>query len=634
MADQAYAVMDVDGVITHLSAAVRSFSETGDCKGAALASARLGSVMGDLLVNRAAATAWFRRARRLIGDEPPCVEQGWVALAGMGCEVSDPAELLASAELALDRARRFGDVALETKALADGGLAHVQLWHIDIGMAMLDEAMALVCGPVAEDPNVPGAVCSFFTACYHAADFARADAWAASLRRHGLIGPTPGAPLFLSSHCDAVHATLLVELGRWHDAEQVLTVARDDFIRAMPMAAWHPEIALADLRVRQGRYADAEELLLGKDQYVQALLPAARLALARGDVELAVAAARRGLRSLGDDRLRAVELLTVLVEAELARGDVDAADRACTELARRIDGVAVPTLAARAACARARVLTATDRHDAAIALLDDALADLGDGLPYVRSATLLCLARVRRDTGDRAGSALDAQDAADTLTSLDVEISAADVDLLADLLGRPGRRRTATLACTDGKWVAASDGVSVRLADTKGLRYLAILLAEPGRERHVLDLVDRVEGVERGIDRRQLGDAGPTLDNTARAEYRRRIEELRMDVEEAIERGDDDTAAQLDEELQRLVTELAQRVRTRWTRTTCIVDHRARPPQRHESTPHRDLPTRRGVPRRGRARSERPHRHLLRVHPDGRRRGMDRSPMTERSGPE
>ena len=111
--------------------------------------------MGDLLVNRAAATAWFRRGRRLIGDEPPCVEQGWVALAGMGCEVSDPAELLASAELALDRARRFGDVALETKALADGGLAHVQLWHIDIGMAMLDEAMALVCGPVAEDPNVP-----------------------------------------------------------------------------------------------------------------------------------------------------------------------------------------------------------------------------------------------------------------------------------------------------------------------------------------------------------------------------------------------------------------------------------------------------------------------------------------------
>ena len=88
----------------------------------------------------------------------------------------------------------------------------------------------------------------------------------------------------------------------------------------MPMAAWHPEIALADLRVRQGLYADAEELLLGKDQYVQALLPACP---PRPSHEVTSswrwAAARRGLRSLGDDRLRAVELLTVLVEAELAR---------------------------------------------------------------------------------------------------------------------------------------------------------------------------------------------------------------------------------------------------------------------------------------------------------------------------
>ncbi len=47
----------------------------------------------------------------------------------------------------------------------------------------------------------------------------------------------------------------------------------------------------------------------------------------RGDHDLARAAALRGLRVLGDDRLRAAELLTVLVDAELALGDVAAADR-------------------------------------------------------------------------------------------------------------------------------------------------------------------------------------------------------------------------------------------------------------------------------------------------------------------
>ena len=50
----------------------------------------------------------------------------------------------------------------------------------------------------------------------------------------------------------------------------------------MPGPSWHPDIALADLRVRQGRLADAEALLLGKDQAMQALLPAARLHLGAG----------------------------------------------------------------------------------------------------------------------------------------------------------------------------------------------------------------------------------------------------------------------------------------------------------------------------------------------------------------
>ena len=104
------------------------------------------------LGNLTASRAWFARARRLVEDEPPCIEQGWVAVAAMGCDVDDPAELLAAAELALDRARRFGDVNLETKALADAGLAHVQAGRVAEGMALLDEAMALACGP-ADDAD-------------------------------------------------------------------------------------------------------------------------------------------------------------------------------------------------------------------------------------------------------------------------------------------------------------------------------------------------------------------------------------------------------------------------------------------------------------------------------------------------
>ena len=186
-------------------------------------------------------------------------------------------------------------------------------------MALLDEAMALACGPADDTDAAAKSVCSFFTACYFTADFERAGSWADLLRQHGLIVAEPRlARSSSSSHCDSVQATLLVELGRWGEAEAMLVRARADFEMAMQSPSWHPDIALADLRVRQGRFADAEMLLLGKDQSMQALLPAARLHLARGDHDLARATAVRGLRSMGDDRLRAVELLTVLVDAELA----------------------------------------------------------------------------------------------------------------------------------------------------------------------------------------------------------------------------------------------------------------------------------------------------------------------------
>ncbi len=83
--------------------------------------ARLGEVFANWLGNKVAAQSWFTRAIRLVEGEPPCLEQGYAALAAMGCDVDDPSVLIDRAELALDRARRFGDVDLEIKALADGG---------------------------------------------------------------------------------------------------------------------------------------------------------------------------------------------------------------------------------------------------------------------------------------------------------------------------------------------------------------------------------------------------------------------------------------------------------------------------------------------------------------------------------
>lgn len=178
LVDDAFARFDVEAAITHLSSAIRGFTAADEKRRAAMACVQLGEIFANALGNLTASRAWFSRARRLVEIEPPCLEHGWVAVAAMGCDVDDPAELLAAAELALDRARRFGDLNLETKALADGGLAHVQAGRVAEGVALIDEAMALACGPADDTEMAAKSACSFFTACYFTADFERAGPWA------------------------------------------------------------------------------------------------------------------------------------------------------------------------------------------------------------------------------------------------------------------------------------------------------------------------------------------------------------------------------------------------------------------------------------------------------------------------
>jgi hypothetical protein len=113
-------------------------------------------------------------------------------------------------------------------------------------------------------------------------------------------------------------------------------------------------------------------------------------------------------------------------------------------------------------------------------------------------------------------------------------------------------------------WAIAYEGDAFRLKDSKGLRYLARLLAAPGRELHALDLVtderplarhDRA--VEPGLVASRPGDAGEVIDARAKAEYRRRLAQLEEELEEARTFGDAERAARAEEERDFLVAELA-----------------------------------------------------------------------------
>lgn len=95
-------------------------------------------------------------------------------------------------------------------------------------------------------------------------------------------------------------------------------------------------------------------------------------------------------------------------------------------------------------------------------------------------------------------------------------------------------------------WLLSYAGVAVRLRASKGLRDIASLLANPGKEIHALDLVGAPTG----------GDLGPVLDDTARTAYRRRLTELEERIAEASSLGDLAAAERATLERDRLVEAL------------------------------------------------------------------------------
>ena len=130
-------------------------------------------------------------------------------------------------------------------------------------------------------------------------------------------------------------------------------------------------------------------------------------------------------------------------------------------------------------------------------------------------------------------------------------------------------------------WTLGYGGTTFSLRDTKGLGYLTHLLRHPTVEFHVLDLAGGIAGQrdddeggqatqglprgeealeQAGIQIGSLGDGGEMLDDQAKAEYRRRLSELREELDEAKELGNADRAEQLEDEIDALTRELSRAV--------------------------------------------------------------------------
>ena len=412
---------------------------------------QLADLHAGALGHEAAGQGWLGRARRLLDRVGPCVEHGWFEIALIACSRPNVDDLLESADRALEIALEYGDPDLEVRALADSGLALVSQGQVGEGFARLDEALAAITGGQLRDPSVAGvAFCSMLSSCDRSGDLRRAEEWN-RLIDELVLEPLGGRPRVLHTHCRVAYGSVLFRVGRWPEAEQVMLEALGPNGSRSIGHRIDNTARLAELRIDQGRIEEAAQLAGPHAEALAMCGPMARIHLCRGEHDLAVAVAGRGLRELVGDAVRRGPLLAITVQAELGRGDLDAAERSAGELAVLADETDSPALHGEAQLAAGRVAMARGDLNAAATSLDEARRSFNRAERPLQSATAaLERAESLAAAGKRSDAVVEGRAALGVLTRLGANPFADRAAALLRGLGDVARVRSSDTATAVG----------------------------------------------------------------------------------------------------------------------------------------------------------------------------------------
>ncbi len=276
--------------------------------------------------NFAVAGGWMGTAETLLDGVDECAAHGWLAL-DRAPFTNDPADRAQAATAALAIARRYGDAELEFDAIALLGESEVASGRVADGMRLIDQAMVAITGGEVTDHKVIGEIyCRLLSACEKAMDVRRAEDWVAAVDRYVVWSD------FVRPTCRTHLGGILVAVGRWSEAEVELLAAIETFERGYRGDRVFPMIRLADLRVRQGRFEEAERLLEGLEWHPDARLAAAAIARGRGDLTLAEELALLCFEGREPSDPAGGAVLELLVAVQIARGDLEGAAESCDRL--------------------------------------------------------------------------------------------------------------------------------------------------------------------------------------------------------------------------------------------------------------------------------------------------------------
>jgi tetratricopeptide (TPR) repeat protein len=535
---------------------------------------------------------WIKRAERLLEDQEETPVHAWLAV------VRNYERLLSGDfEQARHWARQAIEIGerLDPAAAAIGRVAEARslilAGEVSPGLELLNEsAVAVVSGEL--DPLFTGIVyCELVCSLQALAQYDLAEEWTVAMEgwRHGQpVGSVHG-------RCRVHRAEILRLRGAYPEAEQEALLACEELRPYLRRELGWPFTELGRIRLRRGNIQGAEEAFLAAHEVGWDPEPGLALVhLARGEVEPAALSIRAALDHPSgipskemppNSALRRAPLLEAKVEIDVAAGNVESAREAAIELSGIAEVYQSRALAAGAALARARVALAEGDPASARRDCEYAMQVWNEiGAPYESAVARTILARACWDEGDaeranlefevarlgfeRVGALRKAAEAGRASSAAVPGDARPRGGSLHDEPSSDARANECVFRREGDYWSVVFEGHTTRVRDLKGLRYLARLLGEPGREFHVLELVTLERGWSGGGDPEaepglalSFGlDAGAMLDPQAKAAYRRRLSEIEDDIDEAQMLGDAERAMQAETERAFLLRELARAV--------------------------------------------------------------------------
>jgi ATP/maltotriose-dependent transcriptional regulator MalT len=373
--------------------AYRLFLKAGDVRRAARAATNLGLDYADF-GGLAVTAGWLQRARRLLEDIDECPEHGWLALweghlARMDEHNLPRAKELAARALEIGLNQKAPD--LEQLARALEGLIMVTEGAVTEGMQRLDEATAAaLAGEMSDVDSVAATCCLLVHACERVRDYDRASQWNQRMQRFSKRWSTGS----ILAPCKVQHAAMLIGLGDWEEAERELETAEAILRTKRPLLMIDARLRLGELRRKQGRWEEAEEIFRSADTRTESLLGRAAIAIDSGHPEEALGTLERFLaRPFAEKWIERVWALQLEIDALAALGRVGELESKLQQAREVAHGVGTDPITAIVAEAEGIVATATSDHERARRSFEDAVRFLDRACaPYEAARVRLRLA--------------------------------------------------------------------------------------------------------------------------------------------------------------------------------------------------------------------------------------------------